>query len=136
MKKIVIFLLFSFFVFSLSACSLIEKTTEVIEGEDIPTSEISELTGIWTAVANSNYKGFNVESGTYQFKEDGTCAFALVLEDDSGWTFKGEGNCYLNNSKNKIRIETETNKEKNWDSFSMNGNEIIIEGVSYNKVVK
>ena len=122
----------------LSACEIENKNVELIEGEDISTSEINELIGIWTYSPKDDKQPGAMQAGTYQFNEDGTCAVAQVflVNGVNKLEYGKEGNCYLNSSRTKIRIEKETDTKIEWNDFGMDINTIYIDNRPYNKVVK
>ena len=131
MKKVLKTMLFCLIIISLSACGLEDLNV------DIKTSSVKELIGTWTTEKKSYNNNEIIESRKYQFNEDGTCLFARV------YTVKGvtlnkkeEGSCFLNVSKDKIRLQKGSSSPGNWESFKMEGDTITIGSYTYTKSVE
>lgn len=105
--------------------------------KEVSISENDKYVGIWTIVGETkNEEGDIITASTIQFNEDGSCRFVYVLKPkNSGLLIEGtsNGNCYLNESNTKFKMEGQGSIFKEWTKFSEEGNYIIIKNWKYEK---
>ena len=93
--------------------------------------------GTWKLVEEVKTKdGDNIPESTFIFKEDGTCFFSYTLEprySTIGLVGDADGECFLNSSNNKFKMEGDGSIYKEWTDFKDNGTTITIDGWEYEK---
>jgi hypothetical protein len=126
MKKSLFFLLFLSVL--LVGCS---SEKEISIGED------AKYVGTWTMVGESKTEeGNDITASTIKFYEDGTCYFAYTVKPQtSSILLEGtsSGNCYLNESHTKFKMEGQGSIFKEWTDFSESDGKIVINNWTYEK---
>ena len=102
-------------------------------------SEKDNVIGIWTSIKceSENVKNGKITEATIQFNSDGTCHYVTVIVSDTGSTrfeTKHDGECYLNGSKDKIKMVSQDKTIINWGKISNDGNKIVTEECEFSKV--
>ena len=106
-------------------------------GKEVSISEDAKYVGIWTMVGEEKTKeGNTITASTIQFYEDGTCYFAYTVKPEtSSLLLEGtsNGNCYLNESHTKFKMEGQGSIFKEWTEFSESEERIVINNWTYEK---
>jgi hypothetical protein len=105
--------------------------------KEVSISEKDKYVGIWTMVGQEETKeGNTITASTIQFYEDGTCHFAYTLKPKtSSLLLEGtsNGECYLNESNTKFKMEGQGSIFKEWTEFSESNGYIKINNWTYEK---